>query len=35
MYGRSLGWLIAFSVTAQVLALPFFAWSRRLSFRRR
>lgn len=30
MYGRSLGWLIAFSVIAQLLALPFFAWSNRL-----
>lgn len=31
MYGRSLGWLIAISVIAQVLALPFFTWSTRLA----
>jgi MFS family permease len=31
LYSRSLGWLITFSVIAQVLAVPFFGWSKRLS----
>ncbi|HEY7288509.1 MAG TPA: MFS transporter [Vicinamibacterales bacterium] len=30
MYVRSLGWLIAFSVLAQMLAIPCFAWAKRL-----
>jgi len=29
--GRSNGGLIAFSVTAQLLAIPFFLWAKRLS----